>query len=139
MSRIAANYMPDLLGGQVQVSFSSVPASIELIRTGKLRALAVTPSKRLPTLPNTPAMAEFVSGYDASSWYGVSAPRSTPVEIVNVLNKETNVTVADPAFDAKLAALGNIPMAMTPSDFGKFIAGETEKWEKVVRFAGLKA
>jgi tripartite-type tricarboxylate transporter receptor subunit TctC len=134
-----SNYMPDLLGGQVQVSFSSVPASIELIRTGKLRALAVTPSKRLPTLPNTPAMAEFVSGYDASSWYGVSAPRSTPVEIVNVLNKEINATVADPAFDAKLAALGNIPMAMTPSDFGKFIAGETEKWEKVVRFAGLKA
>jgi tripartite-type tricarboxylate transporter receptor subunit TctC len=134
-----SNYMPDLLGGQVQVSFSSVPASIELIRTGKLRALAVTPSKRLPTLPNTPAMAEFVSGYDASSWYGISAPRSTPVETVNVLNKEINAAVADPAFDAKLAALGNIPIAMTPSDFGKFIAGETEKWEKVVRFAGLKA
>jgi tripartite-type tricarboxylate transporter receptor subunit TctC len=133
------NYMSDLLGGQVQVSFSSVPASIELIRTGKLRALAVTPPKRLPTLPDTPAMAEFVSGYDASSWYGISAPRNTPVAIVNVLNKEINATVADPAFDAKLAALGNMPMAMTPSDFGKFIADETEKWAKVIKFAGIKA
>jgi tripartite-type tricarboxylate transporter receptor subunit TctC len=133
------NYMSGLLGGQVQVSFSSVPASIELIRTGKLRALAVTPPKRLPTLPDTPAMAEFVSGYDASSWYGISAPRNTPVAIVNVLNKEINATVADPAFDAKLAALGNMPMAMTPSDFGKFIADETEKWAKVIKFAGIKA
>jgi tripartite-type tricarboxylate transporter receptor subunit TctC len=134
-----SNYMSDLLGGQVQVSFSSVPASIELIRTGKLRALAVTPPRRLPTLPDTPAMAEFVSGYDASSWYGISAPRNTPVAIVNVLNKEINATVADPAFDAKLAALGNMPMAMTPSDFGKFIADETEKWAKVIKFAGIKA
>jgi tripartite-type tricarboxylate transporter receptor subunit TctC len=121
------------------MSFSSVPASIELIRTGKLRALAVTPPKRLPTLPDTPAMAEFVSGYDASSWYGISAPRNMPVAIVNVLNKEINATVADPAFDAKLAALGNMPMAMTPSDFGKFIADETEKWAKVIKFAGIKA
>jgi tripartite-type tricarboxylate transporter receptor subunit TctC len=121
------------------VSFSSVPASIELIRAGTLRALAVTPPKRLPMLPDTPAMAESVSGYNASSWYGVSAPRSTPVEIVNVLNKEINAAVADPAFDARLAALGNIPMAMTPSDFGKFSAGETEKWGKVVKFAGIKA
>jgi tripartite-type tricarboxylate transporter receptor subunit TctC len=134
-----SNYMSDLLGGQVQVSFSSVPASIELIRTGKLRALAVTPPRRLPLLPDTPAMAEFVSGYDASSWYGISAPRNTPVAIVNVLNKEINATVADPAFDAKLAGLGNMPMAMTPSDFGKFIADETEKWAKVIRFAGIKA
>jgi tripartite-type tricarboxylate transporter receptor subunit TctC len=134
-----SNYMPDLLGGQVQVSFSSVPTSIELIRTGKLRVLAVTPPKRLPTLPDTPAMAEFVSGYDASSWYGISAPRDTPVAIVNVLSKEINATVADPAFDAKLAALGNMPMPMTPSDFGKFIAGETEKWGKVIRAANIKA
>jgi tripartite-type tricarboxylate transporter receptor subunit TctC len=84
-------------------------------------------------------MAEFVSGYDASSWYGISAPRNTPVAIVNVLNKEINATVADPAFDAKLAALGNLPMAMTPSDFRKFIADETEKWAKVIKFAGIKA
>jgi tripartite-type tricarboxylate transporter receptor subunit TctC len=111
-----SNYMPDLLAGQVQASFSSIAASIELVRAGKLRALAVTPSKRIPMLPDTPAMAEFVSGYDASSWYGICAPQGTSVEIIDVLNQE----IRHPGF-------------------GKFIAGETEKWERVVKFAGIKA
>jgi tripartite-type tricarboxylate transporter receptor subunit TctC len=134
-----SSYFPDLLGGQVQLAFSSIPASIEFIRTGKLRALAVTPAKRLDALPDIPAMAEFVPGYDASSWYGISAPKNTPTEIVGKLNKEINAVVADPGFNTRLAALGNVPMSMTPADFGKFIVEETEKWAKVVKFAGAKA
>jgi tripartite-type tricarboxylate transporter receptor subunit TctC len=133
-----SSYVPDLLGGQVQVAFSSVLASLELIRTGKLRALAVTAGKRLDTLPDVPAMAEFVPGYDASSWYGISAPRNTPTAIVDKLNREINAVVADPAFAARLAALGNVPMSMTPAAYGGFIADETEKWAKVVKFAGIQ-
>jgi tripartite-type tricarboxylate transporter receptor subunit TctC len=133
-----SSYVPDLLGGQVQFAFMSIPASIEFIRTGKLRALAVTPAKRVDALPDVPAMAEFVPGYDTGSWCGISAPRSTPAEIVEKLNKEISAVIADPAFDARLAALGNVPMPMTPLDFGKFIADETEKWAKVVKFAGIK-
>jgi tripartite-type tricarboxylate transporter receptor subunit TctC len=133
-----SSYVPDLLGGQVQLAFGSVPAWIEFIRTGKVRALAVTPSKRLDALPDIPAMAEFVPGYDANSWDGISAPKNTPTEIVGKLNKEINAVVADPGFRARLAALGNVPMLMTPADFGKFIVEETEKWAKVVRFAGIK-
>jgi tripartite-type tricarboxylate transporter receptor subunit TctC len=127
-----SNYMPDLIGGQVQVAFSSIPASIELIRTGKLRALAVTPARRLDALPDIPAMAEFVPGYDASSWYGISAPRKAPTEIVDRLNREINAIVADPGFDMRLAALGNVPVSMTPAAFGKLIAEETERWAGVV-------
>jgi tripartite-type tricarboxylate transporter receptor subunit TctC len=133
-----SSYVPDLLGGQVQLVFSSIPAAIEFIRTGRLRALAVTPAKRVDALPDIPAMAEFVPGYDASSWYGISAPKNTPTEIVDKLNKEINAVVADPGFDARLAALGNVPISMTPADFGKFIVDETEKWGKVVKFAGIK-
>jgi tripartite-type tricarboxylate transporter receptor subunit TctC len=133
-----SNYMPDLIGGQVQVAFSSIPASIELIRTGKLRALAVTPARRLDALPDIPAMAEFVPGYDVSSWYGISAPRNAPTEIVDRLNREINAIVADPGFDMRLAALGNVPVSMTPAAFGKLIAEETERWAKVVSFAGIK-
>ncbi len=133
-----SSYVPDLLGGQVQLAFGSIPAWIEFIRTGKVRALAVTPSKRLDALPDVPAMAEFVPGYDANSWDGISAPKNTPAEIVGKLNKEVNAVVADPAFGARLAALGNVPMLMTPADFGKFIVEETEKWAKVVRFADIK-
>jgi tripartite-type tricarboxylate transporter receptor subunit TctC len=133
-----SSYVPDLLGGQVQLAFGSIPVFIELIRTGKLRALAVTPSRRLDTLPDIPAMAEFLPGYDASSWYGMSAPKSTPTEIVGKLNKEINAVVADPAFSTRLAALGNVPMSMTPAEFGTFIAEETEKWAKVVEFAGIR-
>jgi len=116
----------------------SCPASIDFIRTGKLRALAVTPAKRVDALPDVPAMAEFVPGYDTGSWCGISAPRSTPAEIVEKLNKEISAVIADPAFAARLAALGNVPMPMTPADFGKFVADETEKWAKVVKFAGIK-
>ena len=134
-----SSYVSDLLGGQVQLAFGSIPAWIEFIQTGKLRALAVTPSKRLDTLPNIPAMAEFLPGYDANSWYGISAPRNTPTEIVGKLNKEINAVVADPTFSTRLEALGNVPMSMTTADFGKFIADETEKWGKVVRAAGIKA
>jgi tripartite-type tricarboxylate transporter receptor subunit TctC len=133
-----SSYVPDLLGGQVQLAFGSVPAWIEFIRTGKVRALAVTPSKRLDALPDVPAMAEFVPGYDASSWDGISAPKNTPTEIVGKLNNEISAVVADPGFGARLAALGNVPMLMRPADFGKFIVEETEKWAKVVRFAGIK-
>jgi tripartite-type tricarboxylate transporter receptor subunit TctC len=133
-----SSYVPDLLGGQVQFAFMSMPASVELIRTGKLHALAVTPARRVDALPDVPAVAEFVPGYDASSWDGISAPRNTPAEIVEKLNKEISAVLADPAFAARLAALGNVPMPMTPADFGKFVADETEKWAKVVKFAGIK-
>jgi tripartite-type tricarboxylate transporter receptor subunit TctC len=133
-----SNYMPDLLGGQVQLAFSSIPASIEFIRTDRLRALAVTPARRLDTLPDIPAIAEFVPGYDANSWYGISAPQNTPTEIVDKLNRQINAVVADPGFDMRLAALGNVPVSMTPAELGKFIAEETEKWAKVVKFADIK-
>jgi tripartite-type tricarboxylate transporter receptor subunit TctC len=133
-----SSYVPDLLGGQVQFAFMSIPASIELIRTGKLRALAVTPARRVDALPDVPAMAEFVPGYDASAWDGISAPRNTPAEVVEKLNQEISAVIADPGFAARLAALGNVPMPMTPAGFGKFIADETEKWAKVVKFAGIK-
>jgi tripartite-type tricarboxylate transporter receptor subunit TctC len=133
-----SSYVPDLLGGQVQFAFMSIPASIDFIRTGKLRALAVTPAKRVDALPDVPAMAEFLPGYDAGSWTGIVAPRNTPAEIVEKLNKEISAVIADPGFAARLAALGNVPMPMTPADFGKFIADETEKWAKVVKFAGIK-
>jgi tripartite-type tricarboxylate transporter receptor subunit TctC len=133
-----SSYVSDLLGGQVQLTFGSVSAWIELVRAGKLRALAVTPTKRLDALPDIPAMAEFVPGYDANSWYGISAPRNTPTEIVGKLNREINAVVADPGFYTRLAALGNVPMSMTPAEFGQFTAEETEKWAKVVKFAGIK-
>jgi tripartite-type tricarboxylate transporter receptor subunit TctC len=133
-----SSYIPDLLSGQVQLAFASIPASIEFIRTGKLRALAVTPARRQDALPDIPAMSEFVPGYDASTWYGISAPKNTPAAIVDKLNQEIKAVVADPGFDTRLAALGNVPISMTPADFGKFIADETEKWGKVVKFAGIK-
>jgi len=133
-----ASYVPDLLGGQVQFAFMSIPASIELIRTGKLRALAVTPARRVDALPDVPPMAEFVPGYDAGSWCGICAPRNTPAGIVERLNQEISAVIADPGFATRLAALGNVPMPMTPAGFGKFVADETEKWAKVVKFAGIK-
>jgi tripartite-type tricarboxylate transporter receptor subunit TctC len=131
------NYMSDLLGGQVQVAFSSMPASIDFIQTGKLRALAVTPARRLGALPDIPTMAEFVPSYDASSWYGISAPKNAPTEIVDKLNRAISAIIADSGFGARLAALGNVTVSMTPAEFGKFIADETEKWGKVVKFAGI--
>jgi tripartite-type tricarboxylate transporter receptor subunit TctC len=132
------NPLPDLLGGQVQVMFSPVPASIGYVRAGTLRALAVTTATRSETLPDLPTVGDFVPGYEASTWYGVSAPRDTPVQIVDQLNKEINVALADPQLTTRLADLGGAPMPMTPAEFRKFIAAETEKRGMVIRAAGIK-
>jgi tripartite-type tricarboxylate transporter receptor subunit TctC len=131
--------LTDMLGGQVQVIFGTMPGTIEYIRAGKLRPLAVTATARVEALPDVPAVAEFVPGFEASSWYGVGAPRNTSAEVIENLNKEINVALADPKIKARLADLGGMPMPMTPAEFGKFIADETEKWAKVVEFAGIKA
>jgi tripartite-type tricarboxylate transporter receptor subunit TctC len=129
----------DLLGGQVQVMFATMSSSIEYVRAGKLRALAVTTATRSPVLPDIPTVAEFVPGYESSFWTGVGAPRNTPAEIVDKLNKEMNATLADPKFKARLADLGGTALSGSPVDFGKFVADETEKWAKVVKFAGIRA
>ena len=130
---------PDLLSGQVQVMFGVVPSSLPYIRNGQMRALAVTTDKRLAVLPDVPAMAEFLPGYEASGWYGIAAPKATPPEIVEKLNKEINAGLADAKTSARLADLGCLVFAGSPADFAKFVAGETEKWGKVVRAAGIKA
>jgi tripartite-type tricarboxylate transporter receptor subunit TctC len=129
----------DLLGGQVQVLFGDVPSSIAYIRTGQLRALAVTPATRLEVLPDVPTVGEFVPGFEANAWNGLGAPKGTPAEIVDKLNKEINVGLADPKMKARIADLGATVLAGTPADFGKLIADETQKWGKVVKFAGIKA
>ncbi len=131
--------MPDLLSGQVHVMFGVVPSSLGYIREGKLRALAVTTAKRLEVLPDVPAMEEFLPGYEASGWYGIAAPKATPAEIVEKLNQEINGAFADPKMKERLADLGCLVFAGSPADFGTFIAGETEKWAKVIRTAGIKA
>ena len=131
--------LSDLLGGQVQVSFASMPSSIQYIRTGQLRALAVVTATRSDALPDIPTIAEFVPGYEASIWYGVGAPKATPVEIVEKLNKEINASLANPKMKARLADLGGDVLALSPADFGKLIADETEKWDKVIRSANIKA
>jgi tripartite-type tricarboxylate transporter receptor subunit TctC len=131
--------MPDLLTGQVHVMFGVVPSSLGYIREGKLRALGVTTAKRLEVLPDVPAMEEFLAGYEASGWYGIAAPKATPPEIVERLNQEINAAFADPKMKERLAGLGCLVSAGSPSDFERFIAGETDKWAKVIRTAGLKA
>jgi tripartite-type tricarboxylate transporter receptor subunit TctC len=130
--------MPDLLSGQVQVMFGVVPSSLAYIRTGQLRALAVTTAKRLAVLPNVPAMDEFLPGYEASGWYGIAAPKATPRQIVEKLNKEINAALADAKMKERLADLGCLVFAGSPADFEKFIVGETEKWAKVIRAANIK-
>jgi tripartite-type tricarboxylate transporter receptor subunit TctC len=137
--RSAAAVITDLLSGQVQLYFGTTASSLEYARTGKLRALAVTIEQRLDALPNIPAVAEFVPGYEATGWFGVGAPRDTPVEIIDKLNKEIDASVADPKMKARLADLGGIALTGSPSDFGKLIVEETEKWGKVVKFTGIKA
>jgi tripartite-type tricarboxylate transporter receptor subunit TctC len=132
------NFMPDLLGGQVQVLFAPITHSIEYIRTGKLRALAVTSATRSAALPEIPTVAEFVPGYEASGWYGIGAPKNTATEIIDRLNKEINAALADPKMKARLDDLGAVPMSMTPAEFGKFIAAETEKWAKVIKAANIE-
>jgi tripartite-type tricarboxylate transporter receptor subunit TctC len=129
----------DLMGGQVQVIFSVMPETIEYIRAGKLRALAVTTASRSESLPDVPSVGEFVPGYEASSWYGVGAPNGTPAEIVDKLNREVNAALADPKMKARFADLGGMLLPGTPADFGKFVAEETEKWAKVVTLSGAKA
>ena len=132
-------YVPDLLSGQTQVVFGTIASCIELIRAGKLRALAVTTATRSPALPDVPAMVESVPGYDATQWYGVGAPRNTPAEVIGKLNKEINAVVADSNTMTRLAGIGVDPMSMTSAEFEKFIADETEKWAKVIRAANIKA
>jgi tripartite-type tricarboxylate transporter receptor subunit TctC len=129
----------DLLGGQVQVMFATTVGSIGYIRADRLRALAVTAATRSDALPDLPTVAEFVPGYEASGWFGVGAPKNTPAEIVDRLNKEINAALADPKMLARLSELGASPIAGSPTDFGKLIADETEKWGKVVKFTGIKA
>jgi tripartite-type tricarboxylate transporter receptor subunit TctC len=136
--RGGAPALTDLLGGQVQVLFDPIPASIGYIRTGKLRALAVTTATRSDALPDVPTVGEFVPGYEASTWYGVGAPKNTPAEIIEKLNVAINSIIADPKLKARFADLGGTVVAGSPADFGKFIADETEKWAKVIKFAGMK-
>jgi tripartite-type tricarboxylate transporter receptor subunit TctC len=136
--RGAAPALTDLLGGQVQVLFAAVPTAIEYIKTGKLRALSVTTATRLDALPDMPTMGEFVPGFEASLWLGLGAPRSTPAEIIVQLNNNINAALLDPAFKARLTDLGGLPLSMTPAEFGKLIAEETEKWARVIKFAGIK-
>ena len=134
--RGSAPALTDLLAGQVQVMFDNLPSSIEHINAGKLRALGVTTAKRSAALPDVPTVAETVPGYEASAWFGIGAPKGTPAEIIDKLNKAINAALADPEMQEKLAELGGMPMPGTPADFGKVIADETAKWEKVVKFSG---
>jgi tripartite-type tricarboxylate transporter receptor subunit TctC len=131
--------MTDLLGGQLQVIFATTPGTTEYVRIGKLRALAVTTRVRAEALPDVPTVADFVPGYEASQWYGFGAPKNTPPEIIEQLNKAVNAALADPRMKARLADFGGTVMPGSPADFGKLIAEETEKWGKVVKFAGIKA
>jgi tripartite-type tricarboxylate transporter receptor subunit TctC len=130
--------LTDLMGGQVQVMFSPAAGTIEHIRAGKLKALAVTTATRLEALPDVPTVSTVLPGYEASTWNGIGAPKNTPAEIIDKLNKEINAALADPNMRARLADLGAVPMPMTPAQLGKFIADETGKWAKVVKFAGIK-
>jgi len=136
--RGAGPALVDLLAGQVQIMFDTVSGSIGHITAGKLRPLAVTTAARSEALPDIPTVGDFVPGYEASTFHGVGAPRDTPTEIVDKLSKEINAGLADPAIKARIAELGSVPMPMTPADFAKFIADETEKWAKVVKFSGAK-
>jgi tripartite-type tricarboxylate transporter receptor subunit TctC len=136
--RGAAPALADLLGGQVQVYFGTTPASIEYIRTGKLRAIAVTTTTRLDVLPDLPTVGDSLPGYEASGWWGAGAPRGTPAEIIDRLNTKINAALADPNIKARLSELGGGALTGSPADFRKLIAADTEKWGKVVKFAGVK-
>src|SRR3954465_10527750 len=130
--------LSDLLGGQVQILFAAAPGTVDYVKTGKLRALAVTTATRMPDLPEVPTVADTVAGYEASQWYGFAAPNTTPAALPRQLNKEINAAIADPGMKAKLAGIGGDPMPGPAADFGRLIADETEKWGKVVRAGGLK-
>jgi tripartite-type tricarboxylate transporter receptor subunit TctC len=137
--RGTAPALTDLLSGQVQVMFGTMTGSIEYIRTGKLRALAVTTATRAEALPDVPTVAEFVPGYEASTWYGIGAPKNTATEIIDKLNKEINAGLADSKIKAQLADLGGTVLAGSPAEFGRLIADETEKWGNVIRALNIKA
>jgi tripartite-type tricarboxylate transporter receptor subunit TctC len=132
------NPLPDLLGGHVQVYFGPIASSLAYVRSGQLRALAVTSAMRSQALPDVPTVGDTVPGYEASSWYGIGAPQGTPPEVIDKLNGEIDAALADPAIKTKLVALGVEPMPMTRAAFGAFIVAETDKWSKVVKFASLK-
>jgi tripartite-type tricarboxylate transporter receptor subunit TctC len=136
--RGSAQALTDLIGGQVQVMFDNLPSSLEFIRAGTLRPLAVTQASRSETLPTIPSMSEFLPGYEASSWFGIGAPKNTPREIVDTLNKEINNGLANAKLNAKLAELGGVALPGSSADFGQLIADETEKWAKVIKFANIK-
>src|ERR1700730_7356408 len=137
--RGAALVLNDLLAGQVQVTFSPIASSLGYMRADRLRALAVTGTARSPALPEVPAVSEFLPGYEASAVDGIGAPANTPAAIIDKLNTEVNAALADPAIKAKLADLGSVPLSMSPAEYRAFIAAETEKWAKVIKFAGIKA
>ena len=132
------SFLPDLFAGQIQVVFSPISQSIEYVRSGKLRALAVTSATRQPSLPDIPAVAEFVPGYEASGWYGIGAPKNTPADIVVSLNTAMNSTLAEADMKTRLNELGAVPMPTTPAEFASFLAADTEKWGKVIRAADIK-
>jgi tripartite-type tricarboxylate transporter receptor subunit TctC len=132
-------YVPDLLAGQVQLAFSPIPTTIEQVRAGKLRALAVTTGTRSPALPDVPTVGEFVAGYEASVWNGVIAPKDTPAAVIDKLHEAIDAALADPKLTAQFARVGSVPKPMTPADFGKFIAEDTEKWGKVIREDNIRA
>ena len=133
------NYVPDLLAGEVQLAFATLPSVIEFIKVGRLRPLAVTGAMRTEVLSDIPTVGEFVPGYEADGQNGIGAPMNTPVEIINKLNNEVNAALSDPAVEVRLTEIGSEPMPTTPAAFGKFIADETAKWGKVIRAAGIKA
>jgi tripartite-type tricarboxylate transporter receptor subunit TctC len=136
--RGAAPALTDLLGGQVHVMFDNLPSSIEHIRAGRLRPLAVTATTRLQGLPDVPTIGDFVPGFETSAWAGIGAPKNTPVEIIDKLNREINAVLADPKIEARFTDLGGMVLALSPSEYGKRIAEETEKWAKVIKFSGAK-
>jgi tripartite-type tricarboxylate transporter receptor subunit TctC len=130
--------LTDLLGGQLQLMFSPLPPSIGYVKSGRLRALAVTTSTRSQALPDVPVIADFVPGYEASAWYGIGAP-ATPTEIIAKLNAEINAGLANEQLKARLIELGSVPFALTPSQFGKHLTAETEKWAQVIHTSNIKA
>jgi len=135
--RGSAAVYPDLLSGKVHVLFDNIPGAIGFVRDGRLRALGVTTAERSKALPDVPTVAETVPGYEASVWYGIAAPKGTPPEAIEILNKAVNAALADPKMQARVADLGGVPMPMSPAEFGKLLADETEKWGKVVKFANI--
>ena len=137
--RSSTQALTDVIGGQAQVMFDGIPSSIAHVKAGELRALGVTTAAREAVLPDVPSISEFVPGYEASSWLGIVAPKGTPNEVVDRLNKEINAALANPEMKKRLSEIGTEPMPMmTPAQFGKFVVAETDKWSKVVKFAGVK-